>query len=470
MAAETVIVNAKIVLASDVIQGGVAISEGKIVAIAKEASLPEADRTIDARGNLLIPGAIDAHVHVRATSLQPGGEDLTSTTEAAAVGGVTFIGIMPQGEVLTENRDSFRRNKARYEGRSIVDYGMLGAFSGGEGKDFSKFIPELWEEGAIAIKGYMHDHRPNRTLKASYDGEMLWALEQIAKTDAIANVHCENEWMQVWNLEQIMKGDRRDGTAYLRYSPPIVEYEAGKRFLYLCKVTRARGLLVHTSLPELVEEAANGKREGYPLYVETCPQYLYFSDDDVKEKGIWFKCAPTLRDKNRVRDMWKLLERGFVDTIASDHVPTPRSVMEEAAKSGDLFKYGAGMPHIEFLVNGLMNGVNKGWVSLANAVRALGEKPARIYKLFPRKGVIQIGSDADLVIVDMNKELKVTRDALITKTGWSSFEGMTLKGNPVLTMVRGEIVAQDRKVLGKPGDGVFVPRPDSSTEKSSKDL
>lgn len=458
MKVDTVIINAKVVLPTGIIEAGIAVNEGKIVAIGKEPVLPKAEKTINIKGNLLMPGVIDGHVHLGADSRHPGGEDFKSGTAAAAVGGVTLAGLMPMGENLTENRESFCLNRARYEGKGIIDYSVLGAFSGGEGKDFSKFIPELWEEGAIAIKGYMHNHRPHRTLKASYDGEMLWALEQIAKVGAIANVHCENEWMQSWNRYNIMKGDRRDAETYLKFSPPIVEYEAGKRFLYFCKVTGARGMMVHTSLPELVMEAEKEKREGYPLYVETCPHYLYFTEDDLRERGIWFKCAPTLRDKGRVEGMWKMLDKGYVDTIGSDHVPTPRSSMEAAQEKGDLFASGAGMPHIEHMVNALMNGVNKGWANLFNVVKALTEKPAKIYGLYPRKGVIQVGSDADLVVVNMKKEMKITDDSLVSRAGWSSFEGRTLKGNPVLTMVRGETVAKDGEILEKPGYGKFVPR------------
>lgn len=457
--ADLTITNAKVFLSTDVIEAGIAIVDGKIAAIGKEPSLPKAEKTIDARGRLLIPGVVDGHVHVPVQPEYPGEDSITSVSAAAAVGGVTLIGIMPfPGEILTEDGESFRRNKTRYEGKSRVDFSMLGAFGGGEGKDFGKFIPELWNEGAIALKGYMHNHRPNRQLKASYDGEMLWALENIAKVGAIANVHCENEWMQTWNMNILMRGSRRDAEAYLEYSPPIVEYEAGRRFLYFCKVAGARGLMVHTSLPELVMEAENGKSEGYPLYVETCPHYLYFSEDDFRRRGIWLKCAPPVRDKDRMRRMWQMLGKGYVDTIASDYSAASRSVMEEADEKGDVFMAGAGMPHIEHMVSALMNGVNRGWTDLFNAVKALTEKPARIYGLYPRKGAIQVGSDADIVMVDMNKEMRISQDTLITKAMWSSFEGLTLKGTPVLTMVRGEVVAEDRVILGKPEYGSFVPR------------
>jgi dihydroorotase (multifunctional complex type) len=462
MKVDTLITNAKIVMFNDIIDSSIAVSGGKIIAISKKLVIRDAEKIVDAGDNLVIPGAIDCHVHLEPYEEHPGGEDFTSGTAAAAVGGVTTIGLMPPSILLTENQESFQKNKTAYSDKSFIDYCMLGAFSGGENKDFSKFIPELWEQGAIALKGYMHNHRPDRWLKACYDGEMLWALEQIAKVGGIANVHCENESMQSWNREKLLEKGLTDADAYLKFSPPIVEYEAGKRFMYLCKEKGARGLMVHTSLPELVVEAEEEKRCGHKLYVETCPHYLYFTEDDLREKGAWFKCAPTLRDKNRVNKMWKMLDRGYLDTIASDHVPTPRSLIENAQKKGDLFTGAGGMPHVEHVVNAVLNGVNKGWANLFSVVEALTSKPAKIYGLYPKKGVIQVGSDADLIIVDMKKENKVTPENLITKAGWSSFEGMKLKGVPVLTMVRGEIIAQNQEIIEKPGYGKFVPRLSSS--------
>jgi len=169
------LVDGKLLFPTTIIQGGLAINNGKIVAVGKESALPESNRTIDLKGKLLMPGVIDAHVHL-STSSKRNGEDITSGTAVASVGGVTFTGIMPQIEVLTKNRDTLQKNKERCIGKSYIDFNLLGGFSGGEGNDFSKDIPELWEEGVIAIKGYMHNHRPHRKLKASYDGEMLWAL------------------------------------------------------------------------------------------------------------------------------------------------------------------------------------------------------------------------------------------------------------------------------------------------------
>jgi dihydroorotase (multifunctional complex type) len=460
MKVDSKIINAKVFLPTQIVEAGVAINKGKIIAIGKETTLPEAETTINAKGKLLIPGIIDGHAHLSIKPFRADGEDFTSGSVAAAVGGVTLLGVMPGSDgYLTENKETFLRKKEGLKGKSYVDYSLLGAFSGGENKDFSKWIPELHSEGAIAIKGYMHNHRPHRILKASYDGEMLYALDYIAKVGAIANVHCENEWMQEWNRQRILEGPDRDAEAYLKFSPPIVEYEAGIRFLYYCKFTGARGLMVHTSLPELVMEAEKGKREGYQHHVETCPHYLYFTEDDLRKGGSFYKCAPTLRDKETVRKMWEMLDKGYIDTIASDHVPTPRDILEKSNE--DLMSGGAGMPQLEHMTNSVMHGVNKGLSNIYTAVQALTEKPAKIYGLYPRKGVIQIGSDADLVLVDLDKELKITQDNVVTRANRSTFEGMTLKGNPVMTMVRGQVIVEDRQLVVKKKIGEFVKRVDA---------
>ena len=457
MIVDKVLLNAKIVLPYGIIEAGVAINEGKIVSISRESALPKADQTIDLNGKVLIPGVIDGHVHLSPRSRNQGGEDIVSGSKAAVIGGVTVIGIMPQIETLTENRDTLLKNKVKYENRCLTDFALLGGFSGGEDNDFSKFIPELWDEGVISIKGYMHNHRPHRKLKASYDGEMLWALEEIAKVGALASVHCENEWMQDWNRRQILADTKRDVEAYLKFSPPIVEYEAGKRFFSLCKHTGARGLAVHTSMPELVMKAIQGRRKGFPLYIETCPHYLYFSEDDFRKKGIWLKCAPTLRDKDTVRKMWTMLDKGYIETIASDHVPASYNELLDAHEAGNIFDSGAGFPNIEHMVDSLMNGVNKGLANLVEVVKTITYKPAKLYGLYPKKGVIQVGSDADLVVIDMKMEKKITRDGAKTKAGWTTFDGMTLKGIPVMTFLRGEIVAQEGEFVGGI-DGRYVPR------------
>jgi dihydroorotase-like cyclic amidohydrolase len=213
-------------------------------------------------------------------------------------------------------------------------------------------------------------------------------------------------------------------------------------------------------MPELVMEAEYGRREGYPLFIETCPHYLYHSDDDFKERGIWLKCAPTLRDKDTVRKMWTMLDKGYIDTIASDHVPTPYDDLMEAHISGNVFEAGGGFPNIEHTVDSLMNGVNKGLANIVEVVKTITIKPAKLYGLYPKKGVIALGSDADLVVVDMKKEKKITRDNALTKATWTTFDGMTLKGVPVMTFLRGEIVAREGEFIGKV-DGNFVPRIDS---------
>jgi len=276
--------------------------------------------------------------------------------------------------------------------------------------------------------------------------------------------------MQDWNRKRIMGGSKRDVEAYLGFSPPIVEYEAGVRFFYFCKVTGARGLAVHTSLPELVIEAEKGKRQGYPLFIETCPHYLYFSEDDFREKGIWLKCAPTLRSKDTVRRMWDMLDKGYIDTIASDHVPTPKDVMEKASETKDVFAQGAGFPNIEHMVNSLMNGVNEGKANLFSVVQALTLKPAKIYGLYPKKGVIQVGSDADLVVVDMKNKRRITSNNVTTKAGWTTFEGMTLKGNPVLTLVRGEIVVEEGEIIVKQDYGLYTPRQTPYEKKEREEI
>jgi dihydroorotase-like cyclic amidohydrolase len=221
-------------------------------------------------------------------------------------------------------------------------------------------------------------------------------------------------------------------------------------------VTGARGMMVHTSLPELVQEAQRGKEEGFRTYVETCPQYLYFTDEDMVRRGIWLKCAPTVRDKARVAGMWEMAEKGWIDTMGSDHVPTSREDMSKG--DANFWEVGAGMPNIEFMTQSLLNGVNQGWLSLQRVPKILSEGPAKLYNLYPKKGAIQLGSDADLVIADLKASYKVTQDNIVSKAKWSPFESLTLQGMVVTTLVRGEPVMLDGVSVGKPEHGSYQPR------------
>ncbi|MEM3703264.1 MAG: dihydroorotase [Candidatus Bathyarchaeia archaeon] len=452
------IINCKLYFESEIFdQGvGVAISGGKVAAIGKESNLPDADRIIDAHGWLVLPGPIDAHVHMgdpweapdKALAMRR--EDFASGTMAAAAGGITTIIDMPDNMPLVVSSAVFREKVVYCSKKAYIDFGLHGGFV--PGMDYAKEIPSLWMEGAAGLKTFMCysiDEWP-----AIKDGELLEALNIVSQINALAMIHAENDDILSHNKKRLLEKGRKDYSAHIEWRPPIAEIEAGRRVIFYLKSTGARGIIVHTSVPETVEEIghlSNGR-----ISVETCPHYLYLTDEDVRRKGPWLKCAPPLREKWRVSELRRMFANGLIDTVGSDHAPYTRE--EKAQGLSDIWKAANGIPGIEHMYPLLLNAVNEGWLSLHRLVKVTSENVARIYGIYPKKGKIQVGSDADFVVVDLKKHVKISDENTKMKVGWTPYDGFEAKGYPVMTIVRGEIVMDNGIIVGKPGYGKFVRR------------
>jgi D-hydantoinase len=435
----------------------IAIDNGKIAAIGQQANMPRSDRVVDARGKMVLPGAIDAHVHIG----QPWegtkrpvyyAEDIESATMASAMAGTTTICEMPDSMPLVTSESVFKRKVEFWAHRSYVDYGLHGGFV--PNSDFQKLIPSLWRAGPTALKTFMcfsEDIWP-----AMLDGELFDALRIISKVNGFAILHAENDSMLAQNKKKLDKDHRTDFQSHLDWRPPIVEYEADRRAVFLLRETGTRGLIVHTSVPEGVGEVCAARAKGQEVFVETCQHYLYLTANDVERRGPWVKCSPPLRDKARVLQLRRQLAKGQIDSIGSDHSPFSREEVESS--ESNMWKAEAGMPELETGMPLMLNGASEGWISLNRVVACTSENPARIYGLYPRKGTISVGSDADLIVVDMNRRWKVKDSELKMKCGWSPYNGKTLRGTPILTTVRGNIVMQNREIVGKKGYGKFQRR------------
>jgi len=269
--------------------------------------------------------------------------------------------------------------------------------------------------------------------------------------------------MLTQNKKKLDRDHRVDFKSHLEWRPPIVEYEADRRAIFLLREAKTRGLIVHTSVPEGVREVQVARANGQEVYVETCQHYLYLTDKDVERRGPWVKCSPPLRDKSRVLEIRHQLANGEIYSIGSDHSPFKK---EDVKKSeGNMWSAEAGMPELETGMPLMLNGVNEGWISLHRVVACTSENPARIYGLYPRKGTIGLGSDADVIIVDMKRRWKVKDSELKMKSGWSPYNGKLLRGIPTLTLVRGVVVMEDREITGDQGHGKFQSRSRESSQQ-----
>jgi len=442
---DLVVKNGKIVTSTEIYEAGLAIDNGKFVLIAKDSLLPKADRVIDAKGNFILPGVIDVHTHIQDPGF-PERDDFIWGSKAAAAGGVTTYLDMPTNIPITTTVEAFNVKKKLGEKKSITDFGLWGA------PDYNNLenMKELADVGVVGFKAFM---TKSVQLEGIDTGKLLEIFKMAKKVDRFVSIHAEcTEIVEIYT-ERLKKAGRKDYKAISEARPVISEVEATVRAITLAKEAGNKVYFVHQSTPAVLPPIVSAREEGYPIYTETCPHYLFFTKEDHDKIGGRSVMYPPLREKEDVLELWRAVSDGRISIVSSDHAPNR---IED--KDREVWDVVAGVPGIETLLRVMLSeGVNKGRISLPRLVDVLAETPARFFGLYPRKGVIRIGSDADLVIVDLKAEEKITINKLHYKCGFTPFEGYTLKGKPLVTILRGEIIAEDGDVIGKPGYGQFIP-------------
>jgi len=313
-------------------------------------------------------------------------------------------------------------------------------------------MKDAWSAGVVSFKVFMQIGPPDHPC-GFQDEHLLDAFEVATEIDALMMMHAENQEIIASKMKKLE--NRTDFQVHYESRPPFTEFEAVKRCVMFLKEKRTRGLVCHVSIPEGVQEIYAAQQEGFRIYTESCPHYLTMTIKDIDEMGPWAKCAPPLRDPARVAKMWALLNKGYIDVMGSDHCPIPKKNKEKGLQN--MWDASFGLSGIEHMLPQMLNAVNQGKTTLEQLIKVLCENPAKIYQL-PYKGVLAIGADADLVIIDMKHEEKITADNIITACQWTPLEGKILKGWPTRTLVRGKTVMQDREIIGHPGQGKFISR------------
>ena len=448
MSVDLVVKNAKLVSPREIIEAGIAVKKGKIVSINRDVHLPKADLVINARGRFLLPGLLDGHAH---TFLPP--ETPASGMKAAAKGGITTMLEMPGTQFGCFTAEDFKLKRKNMEESSYVDFCIhAGCASGYPGE-----LTKMDKLGSTGSKFFISSAGPK--WPQTFDGEVIERFKEIARYGGLALIHAENDSILRDNLDRLKSEGRKDFAAHLEWRPRVAEVEAGRRMIDYLEMTGCRGMIVHTAVPETVWYSAGARMRGAETFVETCTQYLYLTEDDVKRKGPWNKFAPPPRTKEDKGEIRRLLQEGWIDTIATDHAPYGKDRKE--AGLDDIFEAPNGMPGLETYLPLLLNGVSEGWLSINRLVAVSAERPAQIYGIYPRKGALSIGSDADMVIVDLDKETTIRNDDQITACGWTPYDGMRVKGWPTMSIIRGNVVMEEDNVLVKQGFGEFIPRLDA---------
>jgi allantoinase len=378
---------------------------------------------------------VDVHVHLN----DPGftwREDFEHGTLAAAAGGVTTVLDMPlQNEPALTGAPLFRAKHEAVRGKALVNYG----FWGGLVHDVPDKMEELRDAGVVAFKIFIgpvsSDYRSLRM------GAVREALRKAASLGVVVGFHAEDFSIVKYEEARAQKEGRQGRLDFLRSRPLSAELIAVENVIELIRETGARAHICHVSHPQVAERIRQARSKGFPLSAETCTHYLVFSEDDFLRGGMLFKCAPPLRDRNSMERLWDYVADGTLQCVASDH--SPCALREKDEKNGAFAAWG-GISGIQTTMQVLYDSaVGKRRLSPKLLARRLSEGPARVFGLYGRKGAIEVGFDADIVVFDPEREWEITPDSLFYLNKISAFVGLKGKGRPVMTFVRGEPVFRD---------------------------
>ncbi|NJD75625.1 MAG: dihydroorotase [Candidatus Methanoperedens sp.] len=434
---DLVIKNARIFIDNAIQPAEIAIDNGKISKIGKIINAEEFNQVIDAKGSLILPGAIDVHVHFRDPGMTKK-EDWYTGSCAAAAGGVTTVIDHPNTIPPTTDPDSFKK-KQKEAKKSIIDYGINAGVTGN-----LKYLKDLWELGATAF-GEIFMAESTGSLNVN-DRTLEEALEIIENLGAVACIHAEDEETRK-RFIHILKG-KTEPESYSKSRPPLSEKTAVEKALKLAGNTRLH--FCHISARESLEIIREAKAGNKNITCEVAPHHLFLSTRDYKRLGTLGKMNPPLRDFYSQQSLWEGLRDGTVDMVASDHAPHL-----ESEKMTDIWTAPAGVPGVETMMPLMLMAVKRNLLTLKRLIEVTSTRPAGVFGL--RKGVIAQGYDADMIIMgDIRNDMQeIRKEKMHSKAGWTPYNGM--EGIfPKMTISRGDVIFEDGEIIGKRGRGRFI--------------
>jgi allantoinase len=332
-----------------------------------------------------------------------------------------------------------------------VDYGNWGGL-------VDNNLADLDGMNANGVIGYKAFYSASGVDFERLNDDLLYAgLCKMRELGNLIGLHAENEWVCTYLGKQLQAAGRTDRPAWYESRPPFTELEAIRRASFWAKVTGGNLHIVHVSIPEGIQHIARARAEGTHITAETCPHYLFFNQQDFERIGPEAKCAPPIRSRETVEELWKCVLNGLVDTIGSDHSPCTWNEKEKGMN--DIWKAWGGISGVQLTLPVLFSaGVHQRGLSLTTLTRMLSYNPARLFGLFPQKGSIRVGADADLVVVDPDKEWTLTAEKLFYKNKFSAYVGSTFIGQVERTVLRGKTVYQDGQIMAEPGYGKLLLR------------
>lgn len=435
------------------VEADILVTGEKISGLVAPGEDAPASREFDATGKHIIPGLVDPHAHTRVPGYEHK-EDYTTSSQAAAVGGITTYVDMPNVEPPTDDVETFEFKRKIAEETCLVDFGHFASATRFEE------IPKLAQAGATGFKlfqvsgGYPHDPR----LAMGESEKIYRAFEEVAQTGLPCLVHPYNQpLMDMLSRRALESGKPRDiHTFSAMYTNDIVWSSAVAVLLRLQEETGVRLQMLHTHAGKSLKMIKRAKAEGQRVTCAIDLKYYHLTAEDMQTQGP--RAIPgghITGDDERMSIIWESLADGTIDAIDSDHAPHTLEDLELMHK--DPWTGPFGSPQYEYMLSVILNDVAQRKMTLTTAIRLLCENPARVIGHYPNKGAIEVGTDADLVVVDLNKDVHPRDEDTFTKCGWTPYHGWTLKGGPVMTMLRGQVIAENGNVTGKPGYGRYIP-------------
>jgi dihydropyrimidinase len=438
---DLILTGGTLVTGEGVQKADVAVNNGMIAAIGNQLPADKSRQVIEINGKLLFPGIIDVHVHPVYL------DDVEQSSRVAAYGGTTTVlhfAYGRQGESLLEKVSEMLEDAQK---RSVLDFSLHGGLF-----DAPIQVPEIPDVMKLGIRTFKFFLTYLKQGWYTDDYQLAKAMDILANSGGMAMVHAENGGGIDYLEDKYLKGPLASARFFNTSRPAAFEEEAIFRAICMAETMGCPLYIPHVTSSRALRPIRSAQSEGLKVFAETCPQYLTLTESIITERGALAKIGPPIRSQTDQDSLWVALRDGTLQVVASDHAPKKKD------PGGDFLTQGFGSPQIETLLPATYDwGINHGLISLVRLVQVLCENPARIFGLYPRKGTIQIGSDADLVVYNPKREFIIHAENQHSNVGYTLYEGRRVIGWPEMSFQRGQPVLWQGQVIAKPGCGQFLP-------------
>ncbi|MEW6377389.1 MAG: dihydropyrimidinase [Thermodesulfobacteriota bacterium] len=433
--------NGLVISGSGIQKADIGIKGEKIASVKRGLKQEEANQLIDASGKYIMPGAIDVHVHPVYE------DDMGGLSFTAAHGGTTTLIHFAYAKPGMKLIDTIKKYQEEGLQKSYLDFGIHGTLF--DPPSQIEEIPKAFDLGVTSFKMFM-TYAKLKWMTDDY--HLTAAMDLIAECGGLAMVHAENGLVTDYLEDRSLRRGEDQKKVFLKTRPDYLEAEAIFRALSIAAITHCPLYIVHLSTARGVVPIQQAKTEGQTVYVETCPQYLTMTDAKLQKSGPLAKIGPPLRTEKDRLALWKAIQKGIVDVVASDHAPKVKKIEDP------FFEAPFGSPQAETMLTVTYDeGVNKGRIKSSKLVQLLSENPAKIFGLYPRKGTILKGADADLLLFDPDQIHTIQHQTQHSKAPYTLYEGRRCLGRPMFVIQRGKILVEEGEMKRKPGEGKFLP-------------